>query len=293
MKKILFIIMTILIFIISGCSNNGLDTVKKDTADQIENLVDKNNEYVLMVKNGYPNDFPNSTYGDSFEKFFSSPTWKYFKSDDGKDVVEFTGNCTYQDVKVKARMQFILDVDAGTFEAGALSFNDVPQNKLITAALLSKAFEDETTKTTSSTESQTESQVNSNDTAQEIFYGDWIISRLLNYNGIGSYSNDDINKKIIGNQLSFSKEQSSSFGDDLSYMKNIINNPTYEKLALSKDDFEAKNDISFDSIGVKEESITEINVIDSNNDIQCDFYIVDQSTLILYGGGAYFELHKK
>lgn len=100
-----------------------------------------NNSYILMVKDGYNTSYPNSTYGVAFENFFGSPTWTYFKSDGGEDVVEFTGDCTYQNAKVKAKQQFVLNMDEGTFEVGALSFNDIPQNKLITAVLMNEVFE--------------------------------------------------------------------------------------------------------------------------------------------------------
>ena len=100
-----------------------------------------NNKYISFVKNGHPTSYPNLTYGKAFDNFFASPTWKYFKSNTREDVVEFTGYCTYQNVKVKADLQFILNEDAGTFTVGAVSFNDVPQVNLMTAALISKIFE--------------------------------------------------------------------------------------------------------------------------------------------------------
>lgn len=159
MKKTLFIILISIVFIISGCSSN--------INDQVQNITNKDNKYVLMVKDGHPEQYPKSTYGKSFDKFFGSPTWKYFKSDDKKDVVEFTGKCTYQNVEVKARLQFILNVKAGTFEAGALSFNDVPQNQLVTAALLSKVFEDSSEKATLSSNSN-KSDTNAENTAADI-----------------------------------------------------------------------------------------------------------------------------
>jgi hypothetical protein len=93
-----------------------------------------------MVKNGYPVSYPDCKYGDVFDEFFGSPTWKYFESTDGLDIVEFTGYCMYQNTEVKVRLQFILDVENSTFESGAMSFNDVPQTTLITAALIEKAF---------------------------------------------------------------------------------------------------------------------------------------------------------
>ncbi|MFT5875659.1 MAG: hypothetical protein ACI8WT_004653 [Clostridium sp.] len=136
-RTIIIVLLSLIMVTLTGCSSTALN---------------KNNEYILMVKNGHPNDRPNSTYGEAFKNFFGSPTWKYFKSDDGKDVVDFTGDCIYQDVEVKAMQQFILNVDAGTFEAGSLSFNEVPQNALITAGMLSKVFDSDST-----TEEDTES----------------------------------------------------------------------------------------------------------------------------------------
>jgi hypothetical protein len=109
------------------------------------------------VKSGTNNSYPGITYEEAFENFFAYPTWEYFKGtqdgpdDDGDgepdytiddiDVVEFTGNCTYSDVEVKALVQFQLDIDAGTFEATYLSFNDVPQSSSMITELLSTVFE--------------------------------------------------------------------------------------------------------------------------------------------------------
>lgn len=68
-----------------------------------------------MVKGEYRADAPDVTYEDAFTSFFATPRWKYFESEDGQDVVEFTGDCTYQDVPVKARIQFVVDEENGIF----------------------------------------------------------------------------------------------------------------------------------------------------------------------------------
>lgn len=47
----------------------------------------------------------------------------------------------YEDTNVKARLQFVVNED-GSFETGALSFNDVPQNQIITNAVISAVFND-------------------------------------------------------------------------------------------------------------------------------------------------------
>lgn len=130
-----------------GCTQETAKDVQKqaedvvqEVADQAENIADSGDEHVVSVKNGYPEAYPEITFGEAFDSFFDSPTWKYFESEEGENVVEFTGYCMYQDVEVKARLQFIL-ADDGTFSSGALSFNDVPQSQLIAGALLEKAFE--------------------------------------------------------------------------------------------------------------------------------------------------------
>lgn len=141
MKKVI-VLLTAIILILSGCSCATIDGAGKEMQDTIANVADADNKYVLMVKGGYQADNPDVTYDQAFSAFFSTPRWKYFESEDGQDVVEFTGDCTYQDVPVKARLQFVVDEEAGTFEATALAFNEVPQSNLIMLALITKAFEE-------------------------------------------------------------------------------------------------------------------------------------------------------
>ena len=147
MKKIrATIILCFVVLCICGCSSSSVEDnvtdVAKELNDQVSNITDKEDEHVLYVKNGCPLSYPNISYGEAFGEFFDDPTWKYFEADTGEDVVEFTGYCIYKDTKVKARLQFVLDMKAGTFTQGALSFNDVPQNNLITSAMLIKAFDE-------------------------------------------------------------------------------------------------------------------------------------------------------
>ncbi len=98
-------------------------------------------EHVTFVKNGSPSSYPDITYDEAFSNFFANRSWNYFESTEGKDVVEFKGDCTYRDVEVTATIQFVLDMDDGTFELSYLAFNDVPQSILIEYALITKVFE--------------------------------------------------------------------------------------------------------------------------------------------------------
>lgn len=140
----------------NGARDNGM-TAEEALKEELGDILPSEDENVLMIKNGTNNNYPEITYGDAFEAYFGTPEWRYFKGtqegpdDDGDgksdytnddiDVVEFTGYCTYADVEVKALIQFVLDMDAGTFEAQYLSFNEVPQSGLQLGALLESVFE--------------------------------------------------------------------------------------------------------------------------------------------------------
>lgn len=102
----------------------------------------ENNENIQFVKQGYPESYPNKTYGEAFDSFFERPQWKYFVSEDDEDIVEFTGKCLYLEEEVDVCIQFTLDKKAGTFDINYLSFNEVAQNRLMVWAVISAAFEE-------------------------------------------------------------------------------------------------------------------------------------------------------
>ena len=151
-KCISIIGMLVLLVTLGGCGTG-------DVVDQIANVAQQGDENVIAVREGSPYSYPDKKFGDAFDAFFESPTWKYFvgtkegpdEDGDGEadytekdvDIVEFTGYCMYQDVKVKALIQFTLNKSDDTFEATYLSFNDVPQSNLMLLALLDTAFAEE------------------------------------------------------------------------------------------------------------------------------------------------------
>jgi hypothetical protein len=140
-KQILSLAVVIVLALCSACSEAVMRNTGKEVMDAVSGVTDANNKYVLMVKNGYRENNPELTYDKAFSAFFGTPRWSYFKSDDGLDVVEFTGDCVYADVEVKARIQFVVDEDEWTFEATYLSFNEVPQDMLTLAILIETVFE--------------------------------------------------------------------------------------------------------------------------------------------------------
>lgn len=140
-----------------------------------------------------------------------------------------------------------------------------------------------------------ENNDNKNDTSksknEELFYGEWVIEKTIGYSKAGTYSTEDI-KKIVGKKLSFSKEKSSCFGDDVSYLNNIVENPNYKKSKITPSEFETNFAISLSSLSINSKDITEIEAVDNKGFSLCTFFIKDDNTLILYGGGNFFELSR-
>ncbi len=143
MRKLLFLFFVCLLALsLASCSQSVNNTINY-AADKIQ----PDDVHVLMVKGGKPEKYPDITFGEAFDNFFGTPSWKYFQGtqDDSEevfDVVEFSGTCLYQDVPVTAKLQFVLSDNQDTFEASYLSFNDVPQNRIIMTGLLTKVFEE-------------------------------------------------------------------------------------------------------------------------------------------------------
>ena len=71
----------------------------------------------------------------------------------------------------------------------------------------------------------------------------------------------------------------------------MATNPIYTETIISEFDFEVNYRIPFESLGIKV-PITEINVSDSNGYVS-SFFIKDDNTLIITGGGTFFELIRK
>ncbi len=155
--KTLFYSIVTLILLLKVLSWIGIDLVTP-----IDNLISQLSEeqkYIDLVRDGHFQARPNQKIGDAFDKFFGSPKWTAFDSESGQKIVEFTGDFKYQQQTVKARMQFIVDPEKGSFEIHTIGFNDIPQNQFMQAALLAKVFEGK--EITVNERSATESNVSS------------------------------------------------------------------------------------------------------------------------------------
>ena len=127
MKRILIMVLAVLM-LFTGCTE----------------LIEDTDVYVATIKSAYMNG-TSYTYDEVFSNFFSFPIWTHFTSSDGQEVVEFKGNCTYDNEPVRAKIQFVITYETEesiSWEASYLSFNNVNQPLIMLAALMEKAIEE-------------------------------------------------------------------------------------------------------------------------------------------------------
>lgn len=68
--------------------------------------------FIKMVQRGSLESYPNIVLGDAFANLFAeSYEWKYFLSDEGKDIVEFNGMAN----GISAKMQFVINENCENF----------------------------------------------------------------------------------------------------------------------------------------------------------------------------------
>ena len=129
-----------------------------------------------------------------------------------------------------------------------------------------------------------------NQGASEPYFGEWIINQVQAY-GVGTYSREDA-ESLLGKTLIFTADKASYFGDHPSTIEKVATNPIYTETIIPESDFVEKYRIPFDLLGLEGPTFTEIDVSDSNGPVSA-FLIKDDNTLIIFGGGTYFELIRK
>lgn len=72
----------------------------------------------------------------------------------------------------------------------------------------------------------------------------------------------------------------------------IVKSPIYKKSVITSDEFLSTWLVPLSTLSINSDTVTEIEVNDSKNLPACTFFIKDNDTLILYGGGTFFQLKK-
>lgn len=99
---------------------------------------EKYNKTIQLVRNGTIKMNPDVPIGKAFDQFFSNGQWKSFTSTENKTVVEFNGDCTFNNAPAKMKVQFI--VDGKSFNLDYVSINDVSLNLFESAGVIGKVL---------------------------------------------------------------------------------------------------------------------------------------------------------
>lgn len=102
--------------------------------------------YIEMVQDCCPEIYPDVSYGEAFDNYFSSPEWEYFETEDGEQVVEFNGQCLFLDENADVKVQFLLtDLENEDHEYKIeicyLGINDISQVELVQLGFFADIFE--------------------------------------------------------------------------------------------------------------------------------------------------------
>lgn len=124
--------------------------------------------------------------------------------------------------------------------------------------------------------------------ATESFMGDWAITKIVAYCSGG---NTYFPETIIGKQLTFSSEKATCFGDNIDVMNNTLSSPSYKKETLSNDELWEGYRATFKMLGVTTDSLTQVSAYDNQGN-GVTFFVIDNDTLLLEGGGVFFQLKR-
>ena len=81
---------------------------------------------VQLVREGYLQINPNVPIGKAFDQFFINDSWKSFTSTENQKIVEFNGECTFNDEPATLKIQF--EIFGNEFRVYHVGLNKVPLN---------------------------------------------------------------------------------------------------------------------------------------------------------------------
>ena len=96
-------------------------------------------KYVQTVKNGSLEMASGVPIGKAFDQFFSNEKWKSFVSDNNERIVEFNGECRWNNNPATCCVQFRM-LSENRFEVSYLDINGVSMNWLDGSSILNKVL---------------------------------------------------------------------------------------------------------------------------------------------------------
>lgn len=100
---------------------------------------------ISIVKNGHFSGYTNMIVGEAVDGFFANQKWTSGIPTDEEFsefmLVNVEGKILYNEKKVNAEIQFLVDEDTGVFELYAFEMNGIPQNDIMKLYLIESMFE--------------------------------------------------------------------------------------------------------------------------------------------------------
>ena len=97
-------------------------------------------KYVHTVKNGSLDMAKGVPIGKAFDQFFSNEKWESFVSENNERIVEFNGECRWNNNPATCCVQFRILNDS-RFEVSYLDINGVSMNWWDSSGILNKVFQ--------------------------------------------------------------------------------------------------------------------------------------------------------
>lgn len=97
-------------------------------------------KYVQTVKNGSLDMAKGVPIGKAFDQFFSNEKWESFVSENNERIVEFNGECRWNNNPATCCVQFRILNDS-RFEVSYLDINGVSMNWWDSSSILNKVFQ--------------------------------------------------------------------------------------------------------------------------------------------------------
>ena len=97
-------------------------------------------KYVQTVKNGSLDMAKGVPIGKAFDQFFSNEKWESFVSENNERIVEFNGECRWNNNPATCCVQFRILNDS-RFEVSYLDINGVSMNWWDSSGILNKVFQ--------------------------------------------------------------------------------------------------------------------------------------------------------
>lgn len=108
----------------------------------------QNDKYILMVKNGTLEAYPQKTVGEAFDNYLANAVWESGKSEGGQRFVNVRGEILYDGNNAEIIVQFFVDENNGLFMYNACEINGIPQNDWAVFYLFDTVFNYDSAATT-------------------------------------------------------------------------------------------------------------------------------------------------